>query len=325
MSAKVEHALERMKIAYEPKARSGWLWAPCPYHDDSNPSWRIRITKHRYGQHFCYSCKSGGTLIDLVMHKRGLTFQGAKEWLSNLEQIPVEPEELPETVTYEAVDNVGSTHLAPTFEAALGFQVPREVSFGPLADWPTPAREYAEGRGIAAEQVQRFSIGYAVWGRLSGRIVLMTWRLGKRQLIAGAYQARDFTEMAPKRYLFPSEKDRPNLDIMFGEHTWSENREVIVVTEGGLNALAVDRAVGCEVGALGSSFIRAAHMNKLSCFERVVILTDSDKAGDKAASDLREGLGRHTTLTRVRLPGKRDANQTPPDELCTHLRQAISV
>jgi DNA primase len=152
-----------------------------------------------------------------------------------------------------------------------------------------------------------------------------------------SYMARDFTEhRKAKRYLYPATEDYPNLDVMFGEHTWPENRaeSIIVVTEGAFNALAVDRVITDYVTALGGSDVRDAHIAKIATFGTVFVFTDSDEAGDRAADKLIQVLCRHTNIKRVRLPAVPndrsglkvpDANDIPANDLRAFLSSWLRV
>lgn len=325
-SARVESVLAVLGVKYDPKPVKGWLWALCPFHVDSVPSWRIRITQERYGQHYCFSCKSGGGLADLVSHMRGITMVGACAWLEDFaDQIPVIKEDLAETIRVEVI------------ESRVSFTPPSDIIFEALSKWVSPARKYVDKRGVTESQIKCFRLGYAVEGRLAGRVVIPTWKRRGSDLVMQSYMARDFTEhRKAKRYLYPSTEDHPNLDQMFGEHTWPENRaeSVLVVTEGAFNALAIDRVTTDYVTALGGSSLRDAHVAKIATFRAVFVFTDSDEAGDRVADELMQVLCRHTFIKRVRLPtdpndrsGKKvpDANDVPPDQLRAFLSPWLRV
>lgn len=53
----------------------------CPWHEDSHPSLTLY---ERTGENrcHCFSCRRGGSVIDLVMQQRGYTFREASEWLA---------------------------------------------------------------------------------------------------------------------------------------------------------------------------------------------------------------------------------------------------
>lgn len=316
--ARVDAVLAVLGIEFDSRPVHGRLVALCPYHRERNASWSISIEPDKYGIHYCRACKNGGTLVDLVSHVRGITIFGARFWLDEFEtKVKVEEPVLPVAVT---VERVGPP---PAFTA------PVDVMFAPLAEWPSPPREFLEKRGVTAAQVKCFRIGYAVSGRLAGRVVFPTWK-GK---VMHSYMARDFTgHRKAKRYLYPPSEDHPDLDVMFAEHTWpsSHGGETVIVHEGALNALAVHRVTFFYVTAIGGSDVRLAHVAKLATFSRVIVFTDSDEPGDRVAQELVTALCRHTDVRRVRLTpvvderGKtKDANDLPPDELRDFLCRAV--
>lgn len=311
---KVEVVLSVLGIGVS-EARRGRLWARCPYHSpDNNPSWCIRVTKERYGQHICFSCKEGGTLPALVAHAKGIDLDAAAAWLRGIsdDEPEAEPEPLPAMVRLEH---------APLSQRS--FKLPLEFIHDPLPEWVTPARRYVEKRGITAEQVAKWGIGYAVDGRLAGRIVVPTFQYGTG--LPAGYMARTFAK-STRRYLYPDASAHSDLDVMFGEVYWpapgyrkgdlNGEPQRVVVTEGAFNALAVERAVGGVVAALGGSFVRPMHTGKLAGFGEVVLLTDSDDAGDRAAAELTAALVRHVSkIRRACLPRGVDANDATAEEL----------
>lgn len=321
--ARVESVLAVLGIKFELKEVRGRLWGLCPYHQDTKASWFVRVTPDRYGQHHCFSCKQGGGLADLVSHVRGITIMGAVDWLKDFaDQVPIIERDFEETIRMEVV------------QSAASFQPPAEFIFKPLSEWVSPARSYLVERGVTSSQVNCFRLGYAVSGRLAGRIILPTFKWAPNgTFVMQSYMARDFTRhRQAKRYLYPPSEDHPNLDVMFGEHTWPEyhrTTQTVIVTEGALNALAVDRASIHYVAALGGSDMRDVHVSKLSTFGRVGVFTDSDSAGDAIAAKLEGALERHVLVQRVRLPsdpgsGKaKDANDYSKEELETFLRFAL--
>ncbi len=281
------------------------LYALCPYHEDRTATnWFIREHGERAGQHFCFACNEGGGLVDLVQHARGYanTFS-AREWLERYEQ-SAEGAPLPTGLrvrVHRATDE--------------GFRMPKEVCWDPLDEWVTPARDYALLRGITAEQVRRWGIGYAVDGRLAGRIVFPLHDSADE--VAG-YHARIFMGEGPRYYYPHLEQERPNLDLIFGERHWPppRQRDRVTVFEGAIKSLAFERALGEPFAALGGVNIRPAHVGKLAGFGTVVIATDDNQAGDGAAAQLHAQLRRHIGVVRVTLPAD-------PDEMSSDSLRAL--
>jgi DNA primase len=253
-----------------------------------------------------------------VSHLRGCSLDGAKELLATFQ----EDDEAP-AVAYL------STRLEVEPTGRREFTVPKEVVFRPLDEWVTPAREYAQRRHLDAAQIDRWGIGYATIGRLSGRLVMPVRDATGRPW---SYMARTFVDH-DTRYYYPMERERPDQDVMFGEQFWPEMKKRkgkhVVLTEGALNALAVERAMvqsmTPNVAALGGSDPRPMHVGKLAGFGVVVVLTDDDKAGRGAAWELSCQLQRHTIVKRVTLGEGRDADDVSPEELretiCRSIRE----
>lgn len=311
MSTWTEKVVASLGIEIAQK-RGTRAWALCPFHEDhSATNFFIRTAGKRAGQSHCFSCKGGGTLIDLVMHVRSCDYESAHAYVELLGK------------GYEPPRRHVRIVERPPRLSRSRFKMPSTVIFKPLEEWSSRAKKYALGRGITPEEVDRYKIGYAIDGPLSCRIVL-PWIDAYGQF--AGYSARTFVGEEPK-YLTPDKRDNADLSTMFGEHTWSGLNEVIIVTEGALNVMAALRAVDdyrIDGGAMGGSDINGMHMIKLASFKKVIILTDSDPAGDKAAIDMEYALGRYVEhLPRVRLPDKQDALDVGRDYLRTKLVEAL--
>lgn len=310
----LDQVLKALGIESERKGKE--YVACCPFHQDKTPSWGIAWTGRRKGLHHCWSCGVSGDLVGLVVH--GLELKGddardkAKEWLRKRGH----EDEKPPNVTEVRL-------VVPSFKRDP-FVVPSEVLFAPLDAWPTPARRYAEKRHLTPGQVERWGIGYAVDGKLGGRLVLV---VRDEEGVPVNYMARSFAKQE-KRYLFPNTAERPRLDVLFGEEWWPTRRErtKIIVTEGALNALAAERCLGpgFAIGALGASSRTGskgtlpspawlAQLAQLSTFPGVYVLTDPDKAGDAAAARIESGLARRCRVVRVRLPEGTDVDAADPN------------
>lgn len=310
--------LERLGVVYE--RRGARLLARCPAHaPDRSPSWSVAWRGDGAGLHYCFACGFGGGLVDLVARVRGfagvrtpmdtdldveeMARDEARAWLDAVEEAAPEP--VPGGVRVEA-------------RAARAFALPGGVEFGPVEGWVTPAARYVlERRRISPGQVARWGLGYAVHGRLAGRVVIpVRDRAGRLR----TYMARAFGD-APKRYLYPRREEGADPAALFGEEHWPAlsggRRSCVVVCEGAFNALAVDRALRgrVAVAALGGAEVHAEHLAKLASFARVVVLTDADAAGERAARDLGAGLTRHCYVYRADPPAGGDIDEVEPAEV----------
>lgn len=284
--------LERLGIKTKRKGRE--LWACCPLHEERTPSWQIRDDAddpEKHGRWRCLGkCHTGGGPVSLVMAMLGLEAKQAWEWIKT--------GSVRETVPLEIRFDDNSPDLS---RFLFGFQLPQGVEFGPLFDWPAPAAFYAQKRGITAGQIDKWGIGYAIDGRLAKRIVI-PWRDSNGKLLG--YTARAYTPNE-KRYLQPKEEERPAQGVVYGEEHWpppGAARDVLIVIEGEIDGLAVDRATGfCFGAACGSNFV-PAHASKFSTFKRVMIAGDPDAAGNAMTSSIVRTLAHHTKVIPIELP-----------------------
>jgi DNA primase len=315
---RTEHVLMALGLKISNAQRSR-AWLLCPFHQNADDpiAWGttffIRMTGDRAGAYHCFSCKAKGSLASLVMHVRACDFKKAKAFIEDAVKNFRRPRAHARVVRQRAV------LTRPTFE------LPGGIIFKPLDQWDSTPREYAvDDRGLTAEDVERFEIGYAVDGYLGCRLVFVG-RNARGRVVN--YSARTFVDEEP-RYLFPSAKDHADLDALFGENLWPPlgERDAVIVTEGVINHVAAARVSGLPTGAFGSTDVRPGHIVTLATWKRVLILTDPDGPGDKAARVLRIGLGRHVLAERVKLPAKSDAAtlaMKDPDLLRAEITNAL--
>lgn len=276
------------------RMRNGELWACCPFpdHNEHTPSWSI---KEATGVHYCQGCHRGGGAVELVRRVLDLAaWSSAYEWVESkgLFQDGSLPLEVRLDITTPSL-------------GGYKFEVPQDVRFKPLPEWVTPARRYAEERGLTEDQVERWGLGYAAGGFYAGRIILPTRnRAGEVTSIAGRAWSKD---KRPK-YLNPRTIVGYDPGAIFGEQFWPviPTRCTLVLCEGELNALACERMGAAYVGALGGSQLEKEQVLKLSQFATVILAVDIDRAGTEIAEQLRATLVRWKRVQRVPFPDKRD-------------------
>jgi len=310
--ASVQKTLEKLGVVAERNGRRWWAeQCPLPSHGAPNPKhqWQNFFVRdndsERPGQWHCFSCKAGGTLVDLVMEMRGVDVDEAREWLR--------------TIGEQAAPPILRVRFEPV--GPRRFRMPAGVEFGPLARWNSVARQYVECRGITADQVERWGIGYALEGRLDGRIV---FPIRNRAGELANYAARTFVG-DEVRYLAAHESEHPDLSAMWGEHRWPAARadRMVVVFEGITNGLAIERAwnpgSSPALAGLQGSAIEHRKLARLASFQLVLVATDPDRAGEHAAREIASALG--PKVRRLRYPTEQDAAETPRDQLAEVLRR----
>lgn len=289
---RVEYLLRALKLTIA-KRRGTRAWMHCPFHDSETPTtFFVRLDGDHAGDIHCFSCKARGSIFDLVMRVRRCDFKEARQFVRT------------QGKGFEAPRARVRIRERPVKLTRPVFRFPSEIVFDePLDTWVSGARDYVLGRGFTQEEVTRYRFGYAVDGTLAGRVVIPFYdRRGK----PASYSARTFVEEEPK-YRTPDERDRANLGVLFGENHWPrlEERDIVFVAEGAIDAISIElslRRLGirASIAALGGSDVRPPHVISLATFTHVIVVTDADSAGDRAARVLASSLGRNAIISRLR-------------------------
>ena len=296
-------------------------WACCPIHGEREPSFQIRDDgTDEAGLWRCFGCGEHGNAQQLVALLLDVTLHDAREMMVERGFYGAPPP-IPVDV------QVTHTEHRPS----AGFRMPPGVVFGDPAGWTTPAREFIARRGITAAQVARWRIGAGTRGKLTGRLVVPVY---DGNAVLRGYTARTFVD-ADKRYDEPSAEDGYAPGFVWGELWWPEpeQRGVVVVCEGALNGLAVERLLPRvvdtgplpAVAALRGSQLHPGHVMRLSTFPIIVALTDPDAAGEKAYRAMCSSFGRWSKLRRCMIEGgdANDLERQDPGRLCEALSMAM--
>lgn len=136
-------------VELKPKGRK--LWACCPLHGEKTPSFSVSPDKQLF---YCFGCHAGGTVIQFLMDMERLTFYEAVQQLAaraNME-LPneINDRELQKQRAYkkrllEANRDAARYYCRCFLDPTVG----------------ESARAYAAKRGLNADIVTRFGIGYA--------------------------------------------------------------------------------------------------------------------------------------------------------------------
>ena len=121
--------------------------ALCPFHDDHKPSLELNPERQSYK---CWSCGAGGDVFDFVMEYDRLEFPEALRMLAERAGI-----------TLEASSPAASEPKGPSKTELLAVCSWAEHEYSQGLMHSEPALHYLESRGLTAESVERFRIGYA--------------------------------------------------------------------------------------------------------------------------------------------------------------------
>jgi DNA primase len=146
--AAIKHAVDIVTLVgeYLPLHRSGSKFkALCPFHDDHNPSLELNPDRQSFK---CWSCGAGGDIFDFVKDYERVDFPEALRMLADRAGVVLGEPEAPSAPGLSKVELLAVTSWA---ESAF---------VEALAD-AGEAGSYLEKRGISAESIARFRLGYA--------------------------------------------------------------------------------------------------------------------------------------------------------------------
>ncbi|MEM1109853.1 MAG: DNA primase [Planctomycetota bacterium] len=312
----------------------------CPFHDDKSPSMHVSPQKQIYK---CFSCGAGGDAFTFVMDYHKMDFVESLKFLADKAGIELTP---------WRPDGQGGDSQGPTERKRIAAANDQAVSFFKLLlkheKYGAEARAYLERRGVSAEMIETFGIGYAP-DRWDGLVTMVRDRGWDKQGFELAQLIRprktgdgDF-DFLRHRLVFPifdaigrpiafggrklREEDEPKYlnspetplfnksATLYGLHAAKKpiiDSKTAVIVEGYTDVIACHQAgANNAVAALGTA-LTAEHVRELRRYcELVILVMDGDAAGQKAADRAVEVfLTGDLDVSIAVLPGGQD-----PDEL----------
>ncbi|MFQ6372129.1 DNA primase [Shewanella sp. YIC-542] len=279
--------------------------ACCPFHSEKSPSFTVSREKQFY---HCFGCGAHGNAIDFVMEYERLEFLDAIAELAGQLGLEVPRE------SGRRPDEGISRDLYQLMEDA-GRYFQKQLRSHPQKQ---QVQDYLQQRGLSAEVVERFGIGYAPdgWDNLMGQYAQQP-QLQEKLLTAGMLinneQGRRYDRFR-HRLMFPI-RDRRGRVIAFGGrvlgdgtpkylnspetpifHKGSElyglyelrqqhrDPERILIVEGYMDVVALAQfGVDYAVASLGTSTTAEQFQLLLRSAKDVVCCYDGDNAGREAA------------------------------------------
>ena len=167
-------------------------WACCPFHQEKTPSFKLSPDRQNY---YCFGCKASGNLLGFIMARDNADYVQAVETLAahyGLE-VPREgggPERREEGI-YEILDEAGKRFSRWLSDPKLG----------------KDAGGYLKRRGLEAESIEGFGLGYALpgWDNLLKALGSSEERLEQLQKagLARRNDAGNSYDMFRGRLMFP--------------------------------------------------------------------------------------------------------------------------
>jgi DNA primase len=123
----------------------------CPFHAEKTPSFNVHSTKQYY---YCFGCGESGDVFAFIQKVENITFPEAVRLLAQKLGVPMPK------VTFSSPEEARNAHLRMEL---LDVHVRATAFFQECLRRPegANAREYLRNRGLDAETIARFRIGYA--------------------------------------------------------------------------------------------------------------------------------------------------------------------
>jgi DNA primase len=308
----------------------------CPFHAEKTPSFTVSETKQIF---HCFGCGAGGNVFSFLMRMEALDFPTAVRQLAERYGIPVAVERGPKAAarsdTRDRVRRVNEMALAH-FRRAL-------AEAGP----DSPVRHYLTRRGLDAEAIEHFDLGWAPDGwqgllapalkagfpaddlvlagvvikrdadgrcydRFRGRLIFPI--RGRGGDVVG-FGGRVIGDGEPKYLNSPETPLYHKGAVLYGLHQMRDggaSRGRVIVVEGYLDVIACHRHGLTEAVAPLGTALTEDHARVLARHtDRVDLVFDGDRAGRAAAMKAAAVLAPHALEVRiVTLPAGED-----PDSL----------
>ena len=308
----------------------------CPMHEDHEPSLVVTPSKNIW--HCMGACRAGGSVVDWVMRKDGVSFRKAVDILL-ADFFPLDASSL-----VDRPKSSGGRQLACPLDLEAGdAEIARQVIayYHETLKQSPEALAYLESRGLRnAEMIDRFKLGYAnrtlgyrlpEMNRLAGKKIRTTLQrlgflresghehlngslvipiLGESGEVLGAYGRKirnDLRTGTPDHLYLPG----PHRGV-FNVEAFKASDEIILC-EALIDALTFwssgFRNVTSSYGVEGFTHDHLAAMKSFGT-KKVLIAYDRDEAGERAAAALAEKLiAEGLECFRVLFPRGMDANE----------------
>lgn len=276
----------------------------CPFHSEKSPSFSVNPARQMYK---CFGCGVGGNVITFLMEYENYSFPEAMEHLAQRAGINLPKKEM--TAEQKRQENLRQTLLEINTKAARFYYAMLKSPQGKLG------YEYLTGRGLSEETIVHFGLGYS--GQGGGELYQYLKKEGYSDSVlkeTGLFKMdeRGVYDKFWNRVMFPI-MDVSNHVIGFGGRVMGDakpkylnspetrifdksrnlfglnyakqgKRKNLILCEGYMDVIAMHQAgFTGAVASLGTAFTELQANLLRRYTEEVLLLYDSDEAGEKAA------------------------------------------
>jgi len=258
----------------------------CPFHPDKKPSCRVELDKKIW---HCFGCQASGNILEFAARMEGDAedLRAAAIKIAEVCRIATAAPRGSSAPSRQATPHrrKGAGRPKPQLEAKAPVPAPPAASDGPINPPLTFALKldakhpYLVERGLSAELVAEFGLGYCSRGVMAGRICVPIHNPAG-QLVAYAGRWPGEPPEGVEKYLLPKgfQKSR----VLFNLHR-VRDAEHLVLVEGYWSTFRL-HAIGVPVAALMGSSVSEEQLALLRerGTRKVTLLLDGDDAGRMA-------------------------------------------
>lgn len=308
----------------------------CPFHNEKTPSFSVHEGKQIFK---CFGCGKGGNVVNFIMLAENLTYPEALEFLAERAGMTIEKGI---SKAQEEKNKIKNDIITVNKLAARFF-------YETLKKSPV-AQKYLFDRGIRAETVKQFGLGFAPdsWDSLykhfeNNKIAPDFKLLEKAGLVTARKDKPGYYDKFRNRVIFPIFDVQGNV-IAFGGRVMDDSlpkylnspetaayskgnnlyalnvakkaqSDRVIIVEGYMDCIALHKAgINWAVASLGTALTQAQAKLLKKYFNEVIIGYDADSAGQKATMRGLDILAQAGFRVRVLSLADVDKNVKDPDE-----------
>jgi DNA primase len=291
------------------KGSGGALKGLCPFHKEKTPSFHVNANK---GFFHCFGCGKGGDVFTFLQEIEGVQFYDALKMLAEETGVQLQPSSGNQSDADNSTGSLSKPRILQINEIASKFY------YSQIKNSPE-AVKYFKSRGLKAETVRDFRLGYAPsqWGAFIA--YCQQFKISQDELVecglaiakdtGGAYDrfrsrvmftltdlsgkpigfaGRSMDDATMPKYLNSPEtllyKKKNFLYGLYKARQAIKEHKVLYIVEGYMDYLSLYQAGIQNVAATSGTAITPEHAHIIQRFSQsVVFVFDSDKAGQAAA------------------------------------------
>ncbi|MDO4340507.1 MAG: DNA primase [Eubacteriales bacterium] len=277
----------------------------CPFHNEKTPSFSVTPSKQMY---YCFGCGAGGNVFNFIMEYENYTFGEALKYLADRSGV-----ELPK-IEYSKEAKEKAEQRAALME--INKQAAKYFYYQLRGESGARAYQYLTERGLSAETIHKFGLGYSdkhsgslyrylksknysdgllresglfnvderhgMYDKFWNRVIFPIMDVNSRVI---GFGGRVMGDAKPKYLNSPETKIFDKSRNLYGLNVARTTRKnYLILCEGYMDVIAMHQAGFTNAVASLGTALTSGHASLLKRYTKeVLLLYDSDEAGVRAA------------------------------------------